>query len=305
MINDNNRILVVDDEQSIRDMLTAYFNSLSYPNDSASDAEAAVEIINKHENIGMVITDIDLPGMSGIELLRIVREIRPEVPVVMITGLKTLDYAVSAVKHGAQDYITKPFALGDVRKVVEKILRSRISAQKKERIFEYAKSLSLNLEIPSRELDASAIANHLARMILNSGFCNKEEFHQYYVAFMESLINSLEHGNLELVSAVKGSEFDKIIRFEELRAERLQDPRYGNRLVRIAFLMNPQRFSLTISDEGPGFDWRQFTKGSPRSQQLNTKAYGRGFMLIRHIIDEVYFNESGNSITLVKAKAAN
>lgn len=296
------RILVVDDEALILNMLNDYFSSLSYQVIKASNAEEAMSILNNERDISLIITDIDLPGISGIELLKITRETFPEIPVIIITGLKTLDFAISAIKHGAHDYITKPFELGDVRKVVEKVLRYRQRSKRKERIFKYASSMNVNFDVPTKNIDAGVVADYLARFLLNSGFCDKDEFHQCYVAFMETLINAIEHGNLEMPSSIKGNDFEQITRFEEMREQRLKDPVYNERMVRIAFMYNPQCFSLTIADEGPGFDWQNYTSGTNKSYQVNTAAYGRGFMLINHIIDEIYFNEKGNSITLVKTK---
>ncbi len=298
----DNHILVIDDEEAILDMFCDYFGALSYKITTVKDAEEAIRLINKDDGIDLIITDIDLPGLSGIDVLKIVRENKPEVPVIIITGLKTLDFAISAVKHGAHDYITKPFDLGEVRKIVEKVLRYRTRSQKKEQIYEYTSSMNVNFDIPTKDLDAAVFAAYMSKFLYTCGFCDKDGYHQFYLAFMETLINALEHGNLELPSSIKENDFEKIALFEEMRGERINDPHYGNRLVKIAFRYNPTRFSLTIVDEGPGFEWRKYLSDTHQMRQPLTAAYGRGFMLIHHIIDEVYFNERGNSITLVKTK---
>ncbi len=299
-----NTILIVDDEPAILSMLTEYFRSLDYQTLNAPDAESAAKILASEDPIDLVISDIDLPGMSGIDLLQISREAKPDVPVIMITGLKTLDFAISAVKHGAHDYITKPFKLADVKKVAEKVLRYRRSSLKREKIFEYAQSMRINLDFPTAELDAGVVADYLARFLLNAGFCSKPMFHQFHVAFMETILNAVEHGNLELPSSIKDKDYDfaKVGEFEELRSKRLQDPHYGQRMIRIGFQYSPKMFSLNITDEGPGFDWHKYVSENNQFDGINTAPYGRGFMLILHIIDEVYFNESGNSITLVKSR---
>ena len=293
-----NCILIIDDDEQILGMLADYFKTLDYRVLTAYDAEAAIKTLGEDKNISIVLTDITLPGMSGIELLKIAHETHPDIPVVIITGQKILEFAISAVKHGAQDYITKPFQLVDVRKIVEKVLRYRRTYQKKQQVFQYAKSMNIDFEVETKELDAGVLSNYLAKFLLNSGFCSKEEYHQYYVAFMETLINSIEHGNLELHSSLKGDTFEQIAQFEELRTARLEDPKYSDRKIKVTFMFNPKCFSLTISDEGPGFNWK---KQFGDKDEINTESYGRGFVLIKHVIDEVYFNDSGNSITLVKS----
>ncbi len=294
-----NRILIVDDEELIVELLENYFQSLNYEVASAESAETAIHHLQNGHAVDLIITDINLPGKSGIELLQIVRQLKPEVPVVLITGHKTLDFAISAIKNGATDFITKPFDLSNVRKVVEKILRFKNQSREREKIYEFVKYIKLNFEYPTNQIDPGIIANHLASMLLKAGFCAESEYNQYYLAFTETLVNAIEHGNLELSSNMKGSDFEKIAQFEQLREERLKDPRYGERKVFIAFEFNPELFSLNITDEGPGFDWRKYVSTN-KVHALNLKAHGRGFVFIRNVMDEVYFNEKGNSITLIK-----
>ncbi|MCB0294336.1 MAG: response regulator, partial [Calditrichaeota bacterium] len=76
-----NCLLIVDDEAFILNMLADYFAGLSYTVLTAANAEAAMKLLNSGEKVSLIITDIDLPGISGIELLKITRETRPEVPV--------------------------------------------------------------------------------------------------------------------------------------------------------------------------------------------------------------------------------
>jgi FixJ family two-component response regulator len=298
-----NHILIVDDEDSILIMLSDYFSSLTYPITTTTTAEEALKILNDDKLIALIITDIDLPGISGIELLKIVRETKPEIPVAIITGLRTLDSAISAIKNGAYDYITKPFELGEVRKVVEKVLRYRSTSKKQKQIFRFTDAMSIKFDVPTNQLDATVVAEYLARFLMNAGFCNEDEFHQFYVAFTETLINAIEHGSLEIPSLVKGEDFERIKAFEELRETRLKDSKYGNRKVYITFLYNQDCFSLTITDQGAGFNWKKYVTDKNQFYKISAEPYGRGFMLIHHIVDEVYFNEAGNSITLVKSKS--
>ncbi len=297
-------LLIVDDEESILTVLSEYFRSLSYRVYTAENSEEAMKILNANQKIDLLITDIALPGMSGIDLLKISREIRTDVPVIIITGIKALDYAISAIKHGANDYITKPFELTEVRKIVEKVLRYRFNVQKRDKLFQYAKSMNIHFEIPTKEIDAAVVADFLAKFLFTSGFCDHAGYHQLNLAFIETLINAIEHGNLELPSTMKAGEFEINPAFEELRDARMKDAHYGDRKIKISFQFNQQFFSLTITDEGPGFDWKKFFDEKSHPKEMSIESYGRGFLLIRHIIDEVYFNDRGNSITLIKSRSS-
>ncbi len=292
-------ILVVDDESEILDLLSTYFESQAYTVSKALDATKGMQILNAEPDIAVVISDIGLPGMSGIDFLKIARETKEETPVIMITGLRSLDNAISAIKNGAQDFITKPFALDEVHKVVEKVLRYRLKKEQKARIWEYSEAMSASFSVPTREADPGVISHFIAKFLLHSGFCHHDEHNQWHVAIMETIINAIEHGNLELPSVIKGDDFEKIIEFENLRESRLKDPKFGTRLIKIRMDYNNRRFSLTIEDEGPGFEWQKYLQPTQQGE-INTKSYGRGFMLIHHVIDQISFNKKGNSITLVK-----
>lgn len=106
---DNSRLLIVDDEAVIRDGLKRVLERESFVVDTCSSGYRAIEILQQHE-FDLIITDLKMPGMSGIEVLKSVRTLQPHIPVILITGYASIDTAVEAMKNGASDYISKPFA---------------------------------------------------------------------------------------------------------------------------------------------------------------------------------------------------
>jgi DNA-binding NtrC family response regulator len=119
------RILVVDDKQSVLGLLTTILES--YDLTTASDGAKALAAIESQE-FDVVVTDISMPGASGFEVLRAVKQRSPHTQVVMITGYAAVPDAVSAMKQGAYDYIAKPFDPDDVALVVARALEHRRSA---------------------------------------------------------------------------------------------------------------------------------------------------------------------------------
>lgn len=293
-------ILIVDDDELIVSLLTEYFTDLGYRVGIAYHAEEAIEKINNGNKFNLVLTDINLPGKSGLELLKIINETKSDLPVILLTGLKTLDTALSALKSGAEDYITKPFDLISVRKVVEKTLKKRNRSIKKEKIYENAVAFKVHFRFTTRDLNPGIISKEFAGILNKMQFAPEEEIIQYELAFTETIINSIEHGNLELPSSIKSNNLLEMVEFEELREKRLKDRRYADRTVTITFEVNRELFSFTCQDEGKGFEWRKYLNADHKLSDINSKPHGRGFMMIRHIIDEVYFNKQGNIITLVK-----
>jgi two-component system, NtrC family, response regulator AtoC len=124
MLPEKKQILVVDDEPNLRRVLSALLVRDDYDVETAEDGAQALDILNEH-HIDMVITDLRMPKVDGMELLRRALAMDPELPVVMITAHGTVDNAVEALKTGAFDYITKPFDQTEVRTIVKKALRTR------------------------------------------------------------------------------------------------------------------------------------------------------------------------------------
>lgn len=113
------RVLIVDDEEGIRSVLAGLFDELGYDISQADNGTTGLEKALE-ENHELVILDMSLPGCDGLELLRSLKESKPNVPVIIITGYASMQTALQAMKLGAYDYITKPFNLDDVQLVAER-----------------------------------------------------------------------------------------------------------------------------------------------------------------------------------------
>ena len=105
---EKSRILVVDDEAVVREGVRRILENDRYSVESCSSGRAALDLM-QIKDFDMVITDLKMPGMSGLEVLKTIKILQPEIPVIIITGYSTVDTAVEAMKNGAIDYIAKPF----------------------------------------------------------------------------------------------------------------------------------------------------------------------------------------------------
>jgi DNA-binding NtrC family response regulator len=124
MLPERKQILVVDDEPNLRRVLSAQLARDGYDVHTAEDGEGALALLGDN-HIDLVITDLRMPKMDGMELLRRAVALDADLPVVMITAHGTVDNAVEALKTGAFDYITKPFDQFEVRTIVKKALKTR------------------------------------------------------------------------------------------------------------------------------------------------------------------------------------
>lgn len=118
------RVLVIDDERAIRDLLADAIRQDDHDVHTAANGKDALALISK-DNIDIVICDIKLPGMNGIEVLQQITEISPETIVIMITAYASVDTAVAALRYGAFDYILKPLIYEDVLAKISRINKYR------------------------------------------------------------------------------------------------------------------------------------------------------------------------------------
>ncbi len=110
-------ILIVDDERSMRDFLKILLTKEGYKVEVAANGATAITLLNE-QLFDLVITDIKMDGMDGLELLNSIKEEWPGLPVVMITAFASPDDAVFAMKNGAFDYISKPFNVDEIKAVI-------------------------------------------------------------------------------------------------------------------------------------------------------------------------------------------
>ena len=141
------RILIVDDDESIRKVLTAILEDQGYAVDSADSAKKAIQK-TKRKIYNLALIDIRLPDMEGINLLTRMKDTTPKMRKIIITGYPTLKNAVEAVNKGADAYIVKPFDMEKVLKKIKEQLKRQEEAKRysQEKVAEFIKTRVMELE---------------------------------------------------------------------------------------------------------------------------------------------------------------
>ena len=119
------RILITDDEKDIRELLRDFLESEGYECQMAANAFEALEKFKADEQFDIVMSDIRMPGKSGLELLEEIKQINQDVMVIMISAVKDIESAITAMEKGAYDYVSKPFKLNEVSFAASKALEKR------------------------------------------------------------------------------------------------------------------------------------------------------------------------------------
>jgi DNA-binding NtrC family response regulator len=115
------KILVVDDEDALRTVLSAELNSEGYEVGTAADGMEAVAELQK-KNYDLVLLDIKMPNMNGFEVLKVIKEKHPGTRVIMLTGFADLKNAIESKKLGAEDFVSKPYDLVDLLTTIDRVM---------------------------------------------------------------------------------------------------------------------------------------------------------------------------------------
>lgn len=242
-----------------------------------------------------ILTDLVMPDMDGLELVRQVRERHPAIPIILMTAFGNEDVAMRALRAGAANYIPKKDLKTDLP-IVARQLVDVFSANRRRAALSKCLSRRDSLfEVGNDPNLVDSLIELLHEELAGMGVADPPALIRIRVALQEALVNALYHGNLEVDSELRQEDERRFFNLANLR--RSQSP-YRSRLMRIRARIDRQSATFTISDEGPGFDTTLVDR--PLNPEDLLRVGGRGLLLIRTFMDEVRFNERGNSITMTK-----
>jgi DNA-binding response OmpR family regulator len=292
-------ILVVDDQQPVREMLREVLETRGFEVMTACDGDQALEVYRNHRP-AFTLTDISMPGMTGLELLRQIKQLNSEASVMLMTGAGSECYAVDALRGGAINYFNKPL---DINDLVETINRYSVLAQGYD--FEhyaagFLQSEELHLTLTN---DLNAV-NHAVQMIVNHcrAIFQLDDIYTLRFGLYEMLVNAIEHGNLGITyedktRALERNELGRLI------ADRVAEPGRAAKRVRVHCQLTGDGLVCNIEDEGEGFDHSVYSDAPDPAmlfEQLGASLHGRGIMLTSLQFDRVAFNDRGNAVTITK-----
>ncbi len=289
------RILIVDDSEIDRMIAEEILGKDGgFELTSVADGVAAMASIGE-DLPDLVLTDLMMPEMNGLQVVAAVRKKYPGLPVILMTSQGSEEIAVRALKEGASSYVPKRRLAKSLRATVRDVLDLAVKDRAEETVLASLDRSQLAFRIDNRQELVRPLVNHLQDIMALMSLCDEAERMQVGVALTEALNNALEHGNLEVKSVVREDDIESY--FELLRERRHQSP-YCDRRIHIEAQLDRDSARFVIRDEGPGFDPSSLP--DPRDPANLDRPSGRGVLLIRLFMDEVLYNERGNEITMVK-----
>ncbi|MBT3354442.1 MAG: response regulator, partial [Candidatus Scalindua sp.] len=145
-MNNKIRVLVVDDEPKICHLIEELLKLEGYQVDVSFSGMDALQML-KRDDYQMMLTDLKMPGIDGLELIKKAKVESPEIRAIMVTGYATVDTAVQSLRHGVDDYITKPFNIFELKKAVKQTLHTRQVAMENAQLLKDLKKANRELNI--------------------------------------------------------------------------------------------------------------------------------------------------------------
>ncbi|MDB4664538.1 response regulator [bacterium] len=297
-MSDPSHILVVDDSPTQIQQIQFLLEREGFVVQSALDGIQAIASIKANTPL-LVVTDLQMPEMNGLELVASVKETMPSLPVILTTSQGSEEIASQALKAGAASYVPKRELSETLIPVLQQVLAVNKAAKAVPQVAQNAVESNITLVVTNDEAQIPDIISRLELPMVELDLFDEGERMQIAMALDEALLNAMIHGNLEVSSELRQS--DNGTPYVNLIAERKEQAPYRDRKVTVKLEASNERIIFTIRDDGPGFDAAALR--DPTDPENLERAGGRGLLLINAFMDEVSHNEIGNEIRMVKRKA--
>lgn len=244
----------------------------------------------------LILTDLRMPRMDGLELVEKVREDHSHLPIILMTSQGNEKIAVKALKAGAASYVPKSDLKESLQEIVEQVLEVLEARRSQSDVLRYLEVAETRFELDNDPGLIGPLAGFLQGNLERLGFATDPVRTQVGIALMEAVTNAMIHGNLEMGSDLRRT--DKR-RYYEMIDERRGVSPYASRRVRCTAREAADRVEYVIEDQGPGFDPQTLPDPTDAANLLAVS--GRGIMLIRTFMDQVAYNDRGNRLEMSKS----
>jgi CheY-like chemotaxis protein len=288
-------ILIVDDSSVDRQLAgTLLSRAGDWTIQYAINGNKALEKMQKTA-FHLVLTDLLMPGINGLELVAAVREKYAHVPVILMTSRGSEDIAAQALDAGAASYVPKRLLPRRLVETVNRLLLVSRGRRERSPLLGRMTDICCSFVLPNDSKLADMLVGYLQEQAVQMGLGDETECMRMGVALQEALTNAMHHGNLQLGSECRETSHAD---YHAIVARRCVESPYRDRCVRVTARLTHSHAEFTIRDEGEGFDPSQLL--DPRDAANLEKASGRGILLMRSFMDEIRFEDGGRSVTLVK-----
>jgi len=280
---------LADNRKIIRELLARNAAWTIVESDSPKEAFS----ILAEQDVAVMLTDLDVPDVSGQSFIEALRAQFPQLPTVVITPAGPDKAVVRALLLGAAAYVPRTALARDLSGTVERVLALSEPLPAWDQLRAHWSGTAVRFVIPSDRTWIHNVVQYLQGELSRYGLCGPEDRTRIGMALAEALANAIIHGNLEVSSALR--EKDPAC-FERELANRTSTAPYRDRSVQLNASFDPAGATFLIADEGRGFDIGSVP--DPTDEENLLKVTGRGLLIMRAFTDKLTFNGPGNEVTM-------
>ena len=260
---------------------------------------SGVEALDRMEQDSpdLVVTDLVMPEIDGLQVVEEVKRRWPAVPVVLMTSSGNEEIASEALKRGAAGYVSKSRLEKDLVNTVQNLLNIAAGRADFAHVMSRMQAVNLRLAVDNDWSHIHALVKFFQDGVAHMGLFDETDRTRIGVALTEAMMNAIVHGNLQVDSILRE---ESMVAFFDQAAQRLRVPPYCERRVQIEAFWSHEECRFVIRDDGLGFDVAALP--DPTDPANLERASGRGVMLMQMFMDEVIYNAAGNEVTMVKRK---
>jgi CheY-like chemotaxis protein len=287
------RILVAEDSRTEAQFIQGLLEKAGFEVLHAADGREALQVIERTMP-DLVVTDLQMPEMNGLELVGEVRRKHSFLPVILMTAHGSEDIAIEALRIGAASYVPKSKLSPRLVETIRQVLEAANLDRHRQDLLECLTYSDSGFVLANSPSLIPPLVRHLVEYTALMKLCDETGLIRLGMALDQALMNALYHGNLEISSAPGDRSGAG---WTELAKSRSEQAPYRDRRIHVTVNLSHTEAVFVIRDEGPGFDSSQLP--DPKDPANLESPTGRGLVLIRMFMNDVKHNAQGNEITIV------
>ena len=287
-------VLLVDDSATDRQIVGAMLQKNHLAVRFAENGKGALKQLRSQQP-DIVLTDMQMPEMDGLQLVRAIREEFSHIPVILMTGMGSETLAAQALQAGAASYVPKSKINELLVDSINHVLQLGQADSDFQRLIDHATVTDFHFKLENDVTLIPPLVTLVQQMVGGLGQSDAAVILQIGVAFEQALINAMCCGNLELPPEDCVGSWEAVSQLASDKA--VSSPDLAKRSCLVRAIVTRQELKVTVRDEGNGFDVESNLAISMEDNDLS----GRGLVLMWGLMDKVVFNKTGNELTMTKS----
>ncbi|MFO1524831.1 MAG: ATP-binding protein [Turneriella sp.] len=292
-------VLIIDPDVALQEILGEILKS-RFRIFTANSIEESRAVMGE-EDPHLIFIELVLPGEDAIQYIERTKKSKTNTQFIVITDNATVENAVTALRHGALDFLKKPFEIDDIARIVEKFFSITANREADYDIYSSIVAESRTFELPTDFSIVSTFMSEIMHIISRFTGVDKKTTLTVRLSLYEMLVNAMEHGNLEINYEMKKNLLEEVVDYQRFLQERANEDAFKDRKVKVSYTYDKKSLAFTITDEGKGFDVGKVP--NPHASENLERLNGRGIFISRVNMTKVLYNDKGNSVTLYKELA--